>query len=534
MAPVEQKLSDLDELTKTSEFLSLSPQERHSILEDFYNQELAPEGIEKESFLESFQDLLQNNNEVSTPPIPKPQAKLTKSVRKQVNLKPLWWTLGTLVVTAAVITGTVVWSNNSQDISKVDDSTLVKGLPGGEPIRQAEVALRRSLPDTGVDSWEVEKTLEHTLEHIRERNWIEGKEHVAKVLEILARNEPQMMAKVPPQIKPKAVQQMADLRKNIRILQDKIYAQDVTGSTLQYRRTLWYFDLFQLSMLDSYKTDVPAQYRNRPYLEGGWVMVKFTTNQGNFEAIVDGFNAPVTAGNFLDLVNRGFYNGLKISRAERFFLVQTGAPGADMNGGFKDPATGKIRNLPLEVRPARKELDYNFSRIVQRRVDYAEDRFGIDPLKLREEMAKLHDKYIKGSQNQTVYGQTTDRFPAIPYGPPGTFSMARLEKDPNSGSSQFFISFSDPELTPTGNNLFDGKYANFAYITQGIKNVRKLQVGDVIQKAEVLNCKEPEFKELRETEYTGTAMDASKVAASTLLETSCLPLPKPKLVNGVK
>jgi peptidylprolyl isomerase len=533
MAPVEQKLSELDELTKTDEFLHLSPKERQAILEDFYNQELAAEGIERESFLESFQDLIKEK-EVASPEVPPPRPKLTKSIRKQVNLKPLWWTLGGLGATAAVITGTVVWLNSSQDISKVDDTTLVKGLPGGEPIRQAEVALRRSLPDTGVESWEVEKTLEHTLDHIRERNWIDGKEHVAKVLEILARNEPNMMAKVPAASKPQAVTRMADLRKNIRLLQDKIYAQNVSEATLQYRRTLWYFDLFQLDMLGDYKTDVPSQYRNRPYLNGGWTMVKFTTNQGSFVTLVDGFNAPVTGGNFLDLVNRGFYNGLKISRAERFFLVQTGAPGADRNGGFKDPATGKIRNLPLEVRPARRELDYNFSRVIQRRVDYAEDRFGIDPLKLREEMNKLHDKYIKGGENPIAYGQTTDKFPAVPYGPPGTFSMARLEKDPNSASSQFFISFSDPELTPTGNNLFDGKYANFAYITQGIKNVRKLQVGDVIQKAEVLNCKEPEFKELRETEYTGTALDTSKVAASTLLETSCLPVGKPKLVNSVK
>ena len=26
--------------------------------------------------------------------------------------------------------------------------------------------------------------------------------------------------------------------------------------------------------------------------------------------VLDGYNAPVTAGNFVDLVNRGFYNGL--------------------------------------------------------------------------------------------------------------------------------------------------------------------------------------------------------------------------------
>ena len=41
--------------------------------------------------------------------------------------------------------------------------------------------------------------------------------------------------------------------------------------------------------------------------------------------VADGFNAPVTAGNFIDLVNRKFYDGLTIQRADGF-IVQTGDP----------------------------------------------------------------------------------------------------------------------------------------------------------------------------------------------------------------
>ncbi len=41
---------------------------------------------------------------------------------------------------------------------------------------------------------------------------------------------------------------------------------------------------------------------------------------------MDGFNAPVTAGNFVDLVQRGFYNGMEIQRSDGF-VVQTGDPG---------------------------------------------------------------------------------------------------------------------------------------------------------------------------------------------------------------
>ena len=41
--------------------------------------------------------------------------------------------------------------------------------------------------------------------------------------------------------------------------------------------------------------------------------------------VVDGYNAPVTAGNFVDLVARGFYDGMAIQRADGF-VVQTGDP----------------------------------------------------------------------------------------------------------------------------------------------------------------------------------------------------------------
>ena len=41
--------------------------------------------------------------------------------------------------------------------------------------------------------------------------------------------------------------------------------------------------------------------------------------------VVDGYNAPVTAGNFVDLVDRKFYDSMQIQRADGF-VVQTGDP----------------------------------------------------------------------------------------------------------------------------------------------------------------------------------------------------------------
>ena len=47
--------------------------------------------------------------------------------------------------------------------------------------------------------------------------------------------------------------------------------------------------------------------------------------------VVDGYNAPVTAGNFVDLVQRGFYDGMAIQRADGF-VVQTGDPDGPVRG----------------------------------------------------------------------------------------------------------------------------------------------------------------------------------------------------------
>ena len=44
------------------------------------------------------------------------------------------------------------------------------------------------------------------------------------------------------------------------------------------------------------------------------------------KAIVDGFNAPLTAGAFVDLSSKHFYEDLPINRAEEFFVLQTGDP----------------------------------------------------------------------------------------------------------------------------------------------------------------------------------------------------------------
>lgn len=165
---------------------------------------------------------------------------------------------------------------------------------------------------------------------------------------------------------------------------------------------------------------------------------------------VDGDSAPITAGNFVDLVERDFYDGISFHRVVREpnpFVVQAGDPNSlDPNfppeqlgsGGFIDPATGEERTIPLEILPQ--------------------------------------------DATEPIYGQTFEEAgitvpPALP-NTVGTIAMARTN-DPNSASSQFFINLSDSDF-------LDGNFAVFGGVIQGFDVVDQIQQGDRIQDAEVV------------------------------------------------
>jgi cyclophilin family peptidyl-prolyl cis-trans isomerase len=77
--------------------------------------------------------------------------------------------------------------------------------------------------------------------------------------------------------------------------------------------------------------------------------VKIVTNKGEVTVELYEDKAPITAGNFLDLVNRGFYDGLSFHRYEPGFVIQGGDPKGNGSGGFIDPQTGRERTIKLEV-----------------------------------------------------------------------------------------------------------------------------------------------------------------------------------------
>jgi peptidylprolyl isomerase len=200
-------------------------------------------------------------------------------------------------------------------------------------------------------------------------------------------------------------------------------------------------------MVAKFPYEIPEKYQDLPYLKGRST-IAIKTTKGDLKVIVDGYSAPLTAGNFVDLVNRGFYNGLQFTRAEDNFVVQIGDPvGKEI--GFIDPKTKKYRAVPLEV-------------------------------------------LVKGDKTPTyeVTLEDSGRFreePVLPFNAYGVLAMAHSEFDPNDASSQFFFFLFDSELTPAGRNVLDGRYAVFGYVVEGKDVLNKIKADDKIESAKVID-----------------------------------------------
>jgi cyclophilin family peptidyl-prolyl cis-trans isomerase len=80
-------------------------------------------------------------------------------------------------------------------------------------------------------------------------------------------------------------------------------------------------------------------------------IVVMETSKGTIKIEVLKNDAPITSNNFLDLVQRGFYNGLSFHRYEPGFVIQGGDPKGNGTGGFIDPETKTERRIQLEVKP---------------------------------------------------------------------------------------------------------------------------------------------------------------------------------------
>jgi len=92
-------------------------------------------------------------------------------------------------------------------------------------------------------------------------------------------------------------------------------------------------------------------------------VVVFETSMGNFEVEIDSEKAPISAENFLNYVNEGYYDGLIFHRVIKGFMVQGGGFAPDMvqketKAPIKNEADNGLKNLKYTIAMARtSEVD---------------------------------------------------------------------------------------------------------------------------------------------------------------------------------
>ncbi len=320
------------------------------------------------------------------------------------------------------------------------------GLPAGNAITDGKALLRYALPIDNKPVRELQGSLEDISNQLRaNRRWGAVSKDLSKASRVL-NNPGKILASVPQANKTQAEALISELKSGVSNLEELSKTKNKEQVLAQRADLLNLVGDLEDLMVQGFPFEVPKEYSNLPQLKGR-ATIEMKTTKGNITFVVDGYNAPVTAGNLVDLVQRGFYDGLPFTRAEESYVVQTGdPPGKEV--GFIDPKTNKYRAIPLEILfEGDKEPTYGIT----------------------SEQA----------------GRYTD-LPVLPFSAYGAVAMARPETDNNGGSSQFFFFLYEPELTPAGRNLLDGRYTVFGYVVEGKDVLREIKAGDKIESAKVV------------------------------------------------
>lgn len=362
---------------------------------------------------------------------------------KSIIMKLNWWEgiLKITITTILIVTVTII-------------NPIVKpaqaGLAQGDAITDPEAILRYALPIDNKIIRQIQSDIEKISRNLRAKRWASVEKEVRNAAFLLKLHQNDLIQSVPENLQSRASELVTAITEDVSKLEELVEKQDKEQVYLTRARILDNITELEEDMVTGYPFTVPEEYAHLPQLLGR-AKVEVETTQGNLIIVVDGYSAPVTGGNFVDLVERKFYDGLPFIRAEDYYVLQTGDPEGEAEG-FIDPETNEYRAIPLEI-------------------------------------------LVKG-ESEPLYGFTTEDVgmylaqPVLPFNAYGAVALARPSTDPNGGSSQFFFFKFDTEVTPPGYNLMDGRFAVFGYVTEGAEVLEKLTAEDKIISARVIEGKE--------------------------------------------
>ena len=325
---------------------------------------------------------------------------------------------------------------------------VLADLPNGNAVKDPNAILRNALPIKQKELQGLQHKLEETSDLVRGGRWPALSKTVTKCQSLVKKYKNKIIDEINIEEKDSAEKTFSDLANNLDDLANKAKTKDKYGFIDTRKEALEKIGFLEEFFLpDEFPYEIPSEFDELPRLLGR-ATVSINTSKGEMIAIIDGYNAPLTGGAFIDLVTKDFYNDLPINRAEEFFVLQTGDPkGNDI--GYVDPETNKERNVPLEIRvPGETNTFYN-----------------------------------ETFEDLGFYTET----PTLPFATLGTLGWSHSSKEVSDGSSQFFFFLYEAELNPAGRNLIDGRNAAFGYVVEGFDILEELTMEDKITSIQVIN-----------------------------------------------
>jgi len=236
---------------------------------------------------------------------------------------------------------------------------VLADLPTGNAVKDPNAILRNALPIKQVELQELQHKLEETSDLVRGGRWPALTKTVTKCQSLLKKYQSKIIQELPNDKKKIAEKTFLELKENFDSLQDYSKSKDKYSFIATRRNALNKIGgLEEYFLPKEFPYSIPQEFDNLPRLLGR-AKVNIKPSKGDMQAIVDGFNAPLTAGAFIDLSSKNFYKDLPINRAEEFYVLQTGDPIGEAIG-YVDPETNEERHVPLEIRiPDEKDTFYN-------------------------------------------------------------------------------------------------------------------------------------------------------------------------------
>ncbi|GCE64804.1 peptidyl-prolyl cis-trans isomerase [cyanobiont of Ornithocercus magnificus] len=325
-------------------------------------------------------------------------------------------------------------------------SPVLAGLPQGNAVKDPEAILRDALPFNQENLRRLQHQIEGTSNDLRAKRWGALVKSVKQGQDLLGASGSQILQDIPANHQQMGQQLLEEIAADLETLSQEASSEDKSSFISLRRTTLRRIGELENLLVNGISFTIPEDFDDLPRLLGR-ATVSIETTQGQLTTIVDGFNAPLTAGAFVDLVEKGFYDNLPFTRAEDFYILQTGDPEGPAIG-YVDPAMGVERHVPLEISiPGEPEIFYN-----------------------------------QTFEDLGFYKAT----PTLPFATLGTLGWAHSDQALDDGSSQFFLFLYEAELTPAGLNLVDGRNAAFGYVVDGFDVLEQIGVDDRVLAAKVV------------------------------------------------